>query len=59
MRERALADVAGADDLRELDEVRVGWLGKKGRLTAELKNLGQLPPEVRREAGQAGARPSS
>ncbi|MBL37474.1 MAG: phenylalanine--tRNA ligase subunit alpha [Xanthomonadales bacterium] len=53
MRERALADVAGADDLRELDEVRVGWLGKKGRLTAELKNLGQLPPEVRREAGQA------
>jgi phenylalanyl-tRNA synthetase alpha chain len=53
MRERALADVAGADDLRALDEVRVGWLGKKGRLTAELKNLGQLPPEARREAGQA------
>lgn len=53
MRERALADVAGATDLRALDEVRVGWLGKKGRLTAELKNLGQLPPEVRREAGQA------
>ena len=36
MRERALADVAGADDLRALDDVRVGWLGKKGRLTAEL-----------------------
>ncbi|HKL51740.1 MAG TPA: phenylalanine--tRNA ligase subunit alpha [Wenzhouxiangellaceae bacterium] len=53
MRERALADVAGADDLRALDDVRVGWLGKKGRLTAELKNLGQLPPEARREAGQA------
>jgi len=53
MRERALAEVAGAADLRALDEVRVGWLGKKGRLTAELKNLGQLPPEARREAGQA------
>lgn len=53
MRERALADVAGAPDLRALDEVRVEWLGKKGRLTAELKNLGQLPPETRREAGQA------
>ena len=53
MRERALADVAGADDLRALDDVRVGWLGKKGRLTAELKNLGQLPPEARRVAGQA------
>jgi len=53
MRERALAEIAGASDLRALDEVRVGWLGKKGRLTAELKNLGQLPPEARREAGQA------
>jgi len=53
MRERALADVAGAGDLRALDDVRVGWLGKKGRLTAELKNLGQLPPDARREAGQA------
>ncbi|MEX2497881.1 MAG: phenylalanine--tRNA ligase subunit alpha [Wenzhouxiangellaceae bacterium] len=53
MRECALADVAGASDLRALDEVRVAWLGKKGRLTAELKNLGQLPAEARREAGQA------
>ena len=53
MREQALAEVAGACDLRALDEVRVAWLGKKGRLTAELKNLGQLPPEARREVGQA------
>ncbi|MFO7764348.1 MAG: phenylalanine--tRNA ligase subunit alpha [Wenzhouxiangellaceae bacterium] len=53
MREQALAAVAGAPDLRALDEVRVAWLGKKGRLTAELKNLGQLPPEARRAAGQA------
>jgi phenylalanyl-tRNA synthetase alpha chain len=28
------------------------WLGKKGRLTAELKTLGNLPPEQRREMGQ-------
>lgn len=53
MRERALADVAGADDLRTLDDVRVAWLGKKGRLTAELKSLGRLDPEIRRETGQA------
>ena len=53
MREQARAAIAGARDLRALDEVRVAWLGKKGRLTAELKNLGQLPPEARREAGQA------
>jgi len=53
MRDRALAEVAGASDLRALDEVRVAWLGKKGRLTAELKSLGGLAPEVRRETGQA------
>ena len=53
MREQARAAIAGARDLRALDEVRVAWLGKKGRLTAELKHLGQLPPESRREAGQA------
>jgi len=53
MREAARAELAGASSLRSLDEVRVAWLGKKGRLTAELKNLGRLPPEARRDAGQA------
>ena len=53
MREQARAAIADSRDLRALDEVRVAWLGKKGRLTAELKHLGQLPPEARREAGQA------
>lgn len=52
MRSTALAAVAGAGSLRDLDDVRVAWLGKKGRLTSELKSLGQLPPEVRRETGQ-------
>ncbi|MDX1626354.1 MAG: phenylalanine--tRNA ligase subunit alpha, partial [Wenzhouxiangellaceae bacterium] len=52
-RENALADVAGASSLRELDEARVAWLGKKGQLTAALKNLGQLPPEQRKDAGRA------
>jgi phenylalanyl-tRNA synthetase alpha chain len=52
MRSTALAAVAGALSLRDLDDVRVAWLGKKGRLTAELKSLGNLPPEQRREMGQ-------
>jgi phenylalanyl-tRNA synthetase alpha chain len=30
----------------------VHYFGKKGRLTEQLKQLGQLPPEERREAGQ-------
>ncbi|MBY6203375.1 phenylalanine--tRNA ligase subunit alpha [Halomonas denitrificans] len=53
MRSSALADVAGAESSRALDDVRVAWLGKKGRLTAELKALGGLPADQRREVGQA------
>jgi phenylalanyl-tRNA synthetase alpha chain len=50
--EDALEQVAKADSERTLDEVRVRFLGKKGALTAQLKALGQLPAEQRREAGQ-------
>jgi len=44
---------AGSASLADLDEMRVRFLGKKGLLTLQLKQLGQLPPEQRREAGQA------
>jgi len=44
--------ISAADDLAELDNVRVQYLGKKGSLTAQMKQLGKLPPEERREAGQ-------
>jgi phenylalanyl-tRNA synthetase alpha chain len=37
----------------ELDDVRVRYLGKQGTLTNLLKQLGQLPAEVRPAAGQA------
>jgi phenylalanyl-tRNA synthetase alpha chain len=50
--EDALEQVAKADSERTLDEVRIRFLGKKGALTAQLKELGRLPPEERREAGQ-------
>lgn len=43
--------VAAADSERALDEVRVNYLGKKGALTALLKNLGQLSAEERPAAG--------
>ena len=45
--------IAGAGDLAALDRERVHYLGKKGALTERLKELGRLPPERRREAGQA------
>lgn len=52
MQEEARAEIEAAADLRALQEVRVRWLGKKGRITAELKGLGALAPDERREAGQ-------
>jgi phenylalanyl-tRNA synthetase alpha chain len=49
----ALAAVAAAADAAVLDDVRVLYLGKKGLLTRQLKQLGSLPPEDRPAAGQA------
>lgn len=55
--EQLLADgreaIASAQTLNELDAVRVSFLGKKGRITEQLKALGRLPAEERPRAGQA------
>jgi phenylalanyl-tRNA synthetase alpha chain len=45
--------VDNAQDLQALDQVRVQYLGKKGLLTEQLKQLGKLPAEQRPQAGQA------
>ena len=50
---QASETIAQAADLNALDQLRVHYLGKKGLLTEQLKSLGQLAPEARREAGQA------
>jgi phenylalanyl-tRNA synthetase alpha chain len=50
---RAERAIAEADSLSVLDDIRVGYLGKSGQLTAQLKKLGTLPPEQRPQAGQA------
>jgi len=52
LREEAETAARSAADLRELDAVRVRYLGKKGLFTAQLKSLGQLPAEQRPAAGQ-------
>lgn len=49
--EKALAEVAKAEDLAGLDAIRVAYLGKKGEITAQLKNLGALSAEERPAAG--------
>jgi phenylalanyl-tRNA synthetase alpha chain len=51
--EQATAEIAAADDLAALDAVRVAYLGKKGELTARMKQLGTLSAEERPAAGQA------
>jgi phenylalanyl-tRNA synthetase alpha chain len=53
LKDSVLQEVAEADDLDALERVRVGALGKKGRITARMKQLGGMDPEARKAAGQA------
>jgi phenylalanyl-tRNA synthetase alpha chain len=52
LEQAALQEVSGASDAAALDSVRVRYLGKKGLLTQQLKQLGKLPAEERPAAGQ-------
>ena len=45
--------VEAANDLNSLDQARVTALGKKGRITEQMKTLGGMDPETRKETGQA------
>ena len=47
----ALADFAAAADPAALENAKARYLGKAGLLTAQLKALGALAPDARREAG--------
>ena len=47
----AAAAIEAAADVAALEELRVGYLGKKGALTGLLKGLGQLSAEERPKAG--------
>ncbi|MCP4487402.1 MAG: phenylalanine--tRNA ligase subunit alpha, partial [Gammaproteobacteria bacterium] len=51
--QQAIQSIAESSDLAALDSVRVRYLGKKGEITAHLKNLGKLSAEARPAAGQA------
>ncbi len=44
---------AAAADLGALEVVRVAALGRKGKITRHIKDLGGLDPDARRQAGQA------
>ncbi|MHB8167459.1 MAG: phenylalanine--tRNA ligase subunit alpha [Sulfuricella sp.] len=42
---------AGIDNPAELEQAKARYLGKSGVLTEQLKQLGKMPPDERREAG--------
>jgi phenylalanyl-tRNA synthetase alpha chain len=53
LRKSALAAIRAAATPDELEKLRVGLLGRKGSLTAQLKELGKLPVSERPSAGLA------
>jgi phenylalanyl-tRNA synthetase alpha chain len=50
--EQAQQHILNATDLTALEQWRVHFLGKKGILTEQLKEVGQLPAELRPQRGQ-------
>ena len=52
IKESALRELAQCGDLKALEALRVGYLGKKGQLTAILKQMGRLSAEERPVVGQ-------
>ena len=52
IKNQAIEELKSAADLKAVDDVRVKYLGKKGELTAILKQMGGLSPEERPIVGQ-------
>ena len=52
LREKAMAELTAVEDAAGLDSIRVKYLGKKGELTAVLKQMGKLSAEERPVMGQ-------
>lgn len=52
LQEEILQKISSAKALKELDDVRVAVLGKKGQLTEMMKGLGALPLEEKINAGK-------
>ena len=52
LKSAVLSAVQNATTLPALDEVRVGAMGKNGKLTALMKGLGTLSPDERKAMGQ-------
>ena len=49
---QAKEDISNCSSLKELDSVRVFYLGKKGKVSLELKSLSKIDPKERPEFGK-------
>ncbi|WP_029890280.1 phenylalanine--tRNA ligase subunit alpha [Polycyclovorans algicola] len=52
LQQAAEQSIAAATDLRALEQCRVEWLGKKGRITEQLKQLAQLTGYEKKAFGE-------
>ena len=52
LKSELLAEIAAVSDLKAWDECRVALIGKKGKITEQLKGLSALPLEQKIEAGK-------
>ena len=52
LKEEAIAKIKATLDTKELNDIRVKYLGKKGPITDLLKGMGKLPAEERPKMGQ-------
>ena len=53
IRDTALAKVSVASSSADLDALETDYLGRKGELTLQLRKIGSLAPEERKDFGQA------
>jgi len=56
LEKRAASELDAASGISELEDLKIKYLGKKGRLTALMRELGALPPEQRPEVGRLANR---
>ncbi len=47
----AIAQISGANDAGELEELRAAYLGRKGKFTLLVKKIKEVPPEKRKQFG--------
>src|SRR6476659_2663783 len=52
MRDQAFAAIAGAQDLAELKQVRIDHTGDRSPIALANREIGALPPQARKAAGQ-------